>query len=716
MKIVEKSIRLYEDSPAFIEIFNPLLKFIESEKWEIAEIVDLLKENITKSGAARTSLQFQKHKPIPLQSLAPKFEFGYSLDRKYDRESEDKKVKPAIVSRFVSMHWHSLITEMDLFNRIEVKDEILVMNWLIGDLYNEAKLMNQISSHFSLDIVNALNKSNVYDWFLPSQMATVNLLERSNLSSDRLWGIFLNWGYSNISMMLLSRIPAHPNPLDEHPMMFAVVLGQYFYAGSFDLIRSYQFLFSFGRISSLFWVKLSSNTKMNLETYSEIVGPEFRGSFLSGPILKLLDEFEIHQIFNNLNLNDSFMIRLGYLLGVKLQRPSLLNKKLDFLYQNLKLLENFNYRVTIDPFHIQTSSADLLFSLSRHSMLQGIPSVVYSVGSSAQDVKGVTRDWLDKLSRSIISDFFIINEDQGFVPNFNKSQNMSIFCLYGIVMGLAIKTNSTIYCPFSEGFFSLVLGTLPKFSHIEFIDVSMWKLLNASPEEVESYQLSFEISIHGKDFCLLEAERDDIINTTFKDILEGIKGMESADVLVTADNYNLFKFLVSNTILHLITPIVKEISNGLSTIIPAGLLKIFDGKEMTKILRNAPIDIADWETNTEYINFSASDQYLVAWFWEIVKEMNLEQQQMLLKFVHGSSFLPPKGFIDLFGPDGVAKFTIILGSNAVFTENDQIVDVSDYLPTARICFNQLFIPRYKSKEQMQEKLIKAIGEEFVSEK
>ena len=86
--ILIKAIQLYSDNSGFIEIFNDLANSMSNSR-----ISGLLADAISSCASKRTPMQLQKHKPIPIQTLAPDFEFGYSLDRKYDKDSEIKKLR-----------------------------------------------------------------------------------------------------------------------------------------------------------------------------------------------------------------------------------------------------------------------------------------------------------------------------------------------------------------------------------------------------------------------------------------------------------------------------------------------------------------------------------------------------------------------------------------------------------------------------------------------
>ncbi|EPS68651.1 hypothetical protein M569_06117, partial [Genlisea aurea] len=92
------------------------------------------------------------------------------------------------------------------------------------------------------------------------------------------------------------------------------------------------------------------------------------------------------------------------------------------------------------------------------------------------------------------------------------------------------------------------------------------------------------------------------------------------------------------------------------------------------------------------------DHYVIKIFWEIIHDLNLENQRKFLKFVTGCSRGPLLGFKYL-----EPRFCI---QRTAGEASDQALD---RLPTAATCMNLLKLPPYKSKEQMEQKLLYAIN-------
>merc|ERR1712224_1103617 len=79
-------------------------------------------------------------------------------------------------------------------------------------------------------------------------------------------------------------------------------------------------------------------------------------------------------------------------------------------------------------------------------------------------------------------------------------------------------------------------------------------------------------------------------------------------------------------------------------------------------------------------------------FWDVISEMVVEERAKVLAFTCGSSRLPATGFSEL-----KPAFTVQVVSAPV-----------DHLPHAHTCANELCIPPYHSRGDLEEKLRRAV--------
>ena len=139
-------------------------------------------------------------------------------------------------------------------------------------------------------------------------------------------------------------------------------------------------------------------------------------------------------------------------------------------------------------------------------------------------------------------------------------------------------------------------------------------------------------------------------------------------------------------------------AQGLTDIVPPGLLAVFDAEQLQEILGGNVITLKDvpaWREHTKYEGLR-EDEDRVRWLWDWLESDELcsdEQRSALFKFSTGYSVLPPGGFPLL---------------DHQFTVQDAGGD-SDRLPTVYTCFNRLFLPRFSSRDELQAKFQVAIG-------
>ena len=137
----------------------------------------------------------------------------------------------------------------------------------------------------------------------------------------------------------------------------------------------------------------------------------------------------------------------------------------------------------------------------------------------------------------------------------------------------------------------------------------------------------------------------------------------------------------------------KAIRKGISAVIPIDLLNLFSWKQVETLACGAgDIKVDILRANTEYTGGTNESDPHIAFFWEVLTEMNPKEKQLFLRFVWGRSRLPAsKTFthmkISKLAPRG---------------------PVDKYLPVSHTCFFTIDLPPYNSKEVMKEKILYAI--------
>ncbi|KAG6469888.1 hypothetical protein ZIOFF_070821 [Zingiber officinale] len=143
------------------------------------------------------------------------------------------------------------------------------------------------------------------------------------------------------------------------------------------------------------------------------------------------------------------------------------------------------------------------------------------------------------------------------------------------------------------------------------------------------------------------------------------------NIRVTEETKHEYVDLVAEHILTTaIRPQINSFLEGFNELVPKELISIFNDKELELLLSGLPeIDLNDLQANTEYTGYSAA------------------------------STVPLEGFKALQGISGPQQFQIHKAYGAL-----------ERLPFAHTCFNQLDLPEYSSREQLEERLLLAIHE------
>eukprot|EP01057_Protomagalhaensia_wolfi_P001181 Protomagalhaensia_wolfi_Nauph_80__1180@NODE_169_length_3347_cov_534_512696_g127_i0_p2_GENE_NODE_169_length_3347_cov_534_512696_g127_i0NODE_169_length_3347_cov_534_512696_g127_i0_p2_ORF_typecomplete_len250_score42_39HECT/PF00632_25/2e67_NODE_169_length_3347_cov_534_512696_g127_i03401089 len=121
------------------------------------------------------------------------------------------------------------------------------------------------------------------------------------------------------------------------------------------------------------------------------------------------------------------------------------------------------------------------------------------------------------------------------------------------------------------------------------------------------------------------------------------------------------------------------------------VLELFDAAELNLVICGSPgdLDFAELERGTKYDGFRP-DSPIIRDFWEIVHSFTQADKKKLLFFVTGSDRTPVAGLSSV-------KMIIAKGGGE-----------KDRLPTSRTCFNYLFLPEYRTKEELERNLRRAI--------
>ena len=170
---------------------------------------------------------------------------------------------------------------------------------------------------------------------------------------------------------------------------------------------------------------------------------------------------------------------------------------------------------------------------------------------------------------------------------------------------------------------------------------------------------------------------------------------------VTEDNKVEYLELLTKNILGANSKsAIQSFAQGLRDVIPEELFK-FTYTELDQMIHGTSLNLSDLQAHTvikcSKENITSAEQNsmkrVLGWLWEVLEASSESEQSEFLHFITGSKLVPIGGAKDLS-----PKFNVTFELNRA----------SDYLPEAHVCFNQLVLPIYTSKNLLQQKLQDAV--------
>ncbi|CAN4102607.1 unnamed protein product [Withania somnifera] len=399
------------------------------------------------------------------------------------------------------------------------------------------------------------------------------------------------------------------------------------------------------------------------------------------------------------------------------QNPGLLEKSLCVMLKAPRLIDFDNkrayFRSRIRQQHEQHLSGPLRISVRRayvledsYNQLRMRPNQdlkgrlnVHFQGEEGIDAGGLTREWYQLLSRVIFDKgallFTTVGNNATFQPNPNsvyQTEHLSYFKFVGRVVAKALFDGQLLDVYFTRSFYKHILGVKVTYHDIEAVDPDYYKNLKWMLENDVSDIPDLTFSMDADEEKLILYEKTEVTDYELKP--------GGRNIRVTEETKHEYVDLVADHILtNAIRPQINAFLESFNELVPRELISIFNDKELELLISGLPeIDMEDLKANTEYTGYTAAST-AVQWFWEVVKGFSKEDMARFLQFVTGTSKVPLEGFKALQGISGPQRFQIHKAYGA-----------PERLPSAHTCFNQLDLPEYTSKEQLQERLLLAIHE------
>ncbi|XP_076666112.1 HECT and RLD domain containing E3 ubiquitin ligase 4 isoform X2 [Andrena cerasifolii] len=328
--------------------------------------------------------------------------------------------------------------------------------------------------------------------------------------------------------------------------------------------------------------------------------------------------------------------------------------------------------------------ADTLMELSHYDSSDlKKPLRVKFHGEEAEDAGGVKKEFFMLLLREILDPkygmFKQYEETRIIWFSEDSFEDENMYFLIGILCGLLIYNFIIIDLPFPLALYKKLLH-----EPVGLIDIK-----EMSPVHARSLQsiLDYEESDFEEVFSLTF----EVVREAFgeKRIYELIPG--GSKVSVTLKNKKQFVDLYVEYILNKSVEFhFQEFHKGFHKVCGGRVLELFHSHElMAVVVGNEDYDWDELQKNAMYkAGYTINDPTIVL-FWQVFRELTLEEKKKFLLFLTGSDRIP------------------IQGMKAIRITMQPMADERS-LPVAHTCFNLLDIPRYQTRERLRYKLLQAI--------
>ncbi|KAL5009519.1 hypothetical protein ScPMuIL_011824 [Solemya velum] len=368
-----------------------------------------------------------------------------------------------------------------------------------------------------------------------------------------------------------------------------------------------------------------------------------------------------------------------------------------WFYENLRSDDKENELVHTPPDDrdIIVVNREQLFTTSCKEVLKSTPDklkkgIALRFDGEEGMGQGVVREWFDVLSREILNpDYALFTQSADgctFQPNSNSAINpdhLSYFRFAGQMLGLALYHRILLNVYFTRSFYKHILGIPVNYKDVASID----------PEYAKNLQwiLDHDISQLGLDLTFS-------VETDVFGVMQEVELKPGGcQIHVTEQNKHEYVQLVTELrMTHAIQPQIDSFLSGFHEFVLQPLVQMFNEYELELMLSGLPeIDLEDWKKNTVYNGYSL-DSDVIKWFWEVVDQFTQQERVLLLQFATGSSRVPYGGFSKFSGSAGPQNFSI------------SHVTYGQVLPTASTCINLLKLPEYRSKAELESRLMVAL--------
>jgi E3 ubiquitin-protein ligase HECTD2 len=354
---------------------------------------------------------------------------------------------------------------------------------------------------------------------------------------------------------------------------------------------------------------------------------------------------------------------------------------------------------------------------------------VHFTGEEGVDAGGPRKEWFLMIVRDIFdpNHGMFVYDDESHTCYFNPAsfETSDQYYLVGALLGLAIYNSTILDVALPPFAFRKLLAAAPTSntgvsnSHVSTITgvkgqmtYTLRDLAEFRPSLAAGLQqlLDFEGDVEAT-YC-----RDFVASVERYGVVSSVPLIPNGEKIAVT-NANRHEFVNAYVRYLLDTAVSRQFEpfkRGFFTVCAGNALSLFRAEEIELLVRGSDesLDVNSLRAVAQYENWKhfqpphamipnpAETVPVIGWFWELFAAASAEQQRKLLTFITGSDRIPAVGATSLIlriqaGGDG-------WGGGGK--------DERQRFPVARTCFNMLVLWRYDYREQLEEKLWRAVDE------
>nr|CAB3252467.1 probable E3 ubiquitin-protein ligase HECTD2 [Phallusia mammillata] len=382
------------------------------------------------------------------------------------------------------------------------------------------------------------------------------------------------------------------------------------------------------------------------------------------------------------------------------------------------------FNISVRRQHMLQDSLEQIFNNRKHLKKK---LRVEFVGEPGYDMGGLTKEWFLLLLRKVLSpeyNTFVYHEKaRCYWFADNASENSSDLFLVGVLMGLAVYNCITLDIRLPMVCYRKLLSSVPRpgspLSHAadqcstgpskpqQTTVTSQASETPASntpvgviPVTLEDYRSIDPDMVHGLEQLLsYEGDVQEDFDYTFQTSQTDFGTLKTVQLKPGGDkipvtNKNRHEYVQAFLNFKLNKAVYRQFlafHHGFYTVCCSNALSFLCAEELeTLVCGNSGFDLRDLMKYTTYKGFVPNDPTII-FFWDVLFSLSRDLQKQFLHFATGSDRVPVGGMQEL-------NFKIVRTPTA-----------QNMLPMAHTCFNQLLLPPYGSKQQLENKLVIAIS-------